>query len=128
MARKMLLVPMESFSSAEKLKNSLDRDLILSAIPKSYRIRAGEVLNRIAADPQMRLQWNEHGELIYHGKVIHGSHIIELLKNLQGQKKNSQLLGHQQFQDGLKELNIPMELHIDRPGPPGIRQIQWFEV
>lgn len=124
----MLLVPVDSIQAGNSVENySLTTEEILSTMPQSYRMRAREVLDHISADPQKRLQWNEHGELIYHGKVIHGSHIIDLLKNSQGENKNSQLVGHQEFQDGLRELKI-LEFSIDRPGPPGIRQIQWFNV
>ena len=81
----------------------MDTEVILSAIPKNYRTRAQALLNHITADPQHRFRWNQQGELIYRGQVIPGSHITDLLKNSQ---RHSQPVGLQEFQDGLKELNI----------------------
>jgi len=115
------------------MTDSLDVEVILSAIPKNYRTRARALINHISADGQHRLQWNGRGELVYHGKVIPGSHITDLLKNSQRQYKHFQPVGQQEFRAGLKELNIPSGLMETRPGPPGIRlspkkPIQWLNV
>ena len=146
MAKRMLLVPEEALSSPERKANldaeveptlsvprtkNLDVEVILSAIPKNYKNRARALMNHIAADPQQRIQWNERGELIYHGKVISGSHITDLLKNSQRQYRHLQPVGYQEFQDGLKELNVPIGLMEARPGPPGLRlapQDMWLSV
>ena len=88
-------------------------------------------MNHITADPQQRIQWNERGELLHHGKVIPGSHITDLLKNSQRQYRHSNPVGLQEFQDGLKELNIPIGLMEPRPGPPGQRlvpQNKWLNL
>ena len=141
MAHKMMLVPVETgqathYQTAPKpeeiTRNKLDAEVILSAIPKNFRNRARALLNHITADPQRRLQWNDRGELVYHGEVVNGSHITDLLKNSQRQYKHSQPMGQQQFQNGLKELNIPTGLMETKPGPPGVRvssdQMQWLSV
>ncbi len=122
MARKMILVPFEGDLKDER-DYGLDVDIILSAIPKNYKTRARALLNHIIADPQHRLRWNQQGELIYHGKVIHGSHITDLLKNSQRQYRHSQPVGLDEFKNGLKELNIPVGLVEARPGPPGERDV-----
>jgi len=127
MAHKMMLVPVErngglATPSPEDGKDyRLDTEVILSAIPKNYKTRAQALLNHITADPQHRLRWNQQGELIYRGQVIPGSHITDLLKNSQRQYRHSQPVGVREFQDGLKELNIPVGLMEARPGPPGQR-------
>ena len=140
MAQKMQLVPADSrqsppappVSSAPQGNERLDAEVILSAIAKNYRNRARALMNHITADPQQRLQWNDRGELIYHGKVIPGSHITDLLKNSQIQYRHSQPVGYKLFRDGLKELNIPVGLLTHaRPGPPGIRisnENKWLKV
>lgn len=121
MARKMMLVPVDSIQPlVEGLENGLDEEIILSAIPKNYKTRVQALLNHMTADPQHRLQWNKKGELIYHGQVIPGSHITDLLKNSQRQYKHAPV-GLQEFQDGLKEINIPIGLLEVRHGPPGQR-------
>lgn len=125
MARKMMLVPVEREGSMptreERDDYKLDKDVILSAIPKNSKSRVEALLNHIAADPKQRLRWNQHGELIYHGRVVPGSHITDLLKNSQRQYRHSQPVGLSEFKDGLKELNIPVGLMEARPGPPGER-------
>ena len=145
MAHKMMLVPVEKYqegsspttttaNSQEKIpRTKLDVEVILSAIPKNYRNRARALLNHITADPQQRLQWNDQGELIYHDNVIHGSHITDLVKNSQRQYKHSQPVGLTEFQDGLRQLNIPIGLLETRSGPPGVRvatdkTVQWINV
>lgn len=133
MARKMMLVPVENeVGGSTEEENGLDVDIILSAIPKNFRTRAKALLNHIAADPQQRLRWNQQGELIYHGKLIPGSHITDLLKNSQRQYRHSSPVGLKEFQDGLKELNIPIGLvEMRPPGPPGERlvpQNKWLTV
>ena len=154
MAQKMMLVPVENYQegaspsttttttttatatagSQENIpRNRLDMEVIISAIPKNYKNRARALLNHITADPQQRLQWNARGELIFHGNVIHGSHITDLVKNSQRQYKHAQPTGLVEFQDGLKQLNIPMGLLETRPGPPGVRVAaemtnQWINV
>lgn len=130
--KKMVLLPVERYqpqSSDQREENGLDVDIILSAIPKNFRTRARALLNHITADPEQRLRWNGQGELIYHGKVIPGSHITDLLKNSQRQYKHSMPMGLEEFQDGLRELNIPIGLMEKRPGPPGERlepQKKWL--
>ena len=129
--KKMVLVPIEKYqpSPTEEEENVLDVDIIMSAIPKNFKTRARALLNHIVADPEQRMQWNERGELIYHGKVIPGSHITDLLKNSQRQYKHSVLAGQEEFQKGLKDLNIPIGLMEARPGPPGQRLVaQWLKV
>lgn len=132
--KKMVLVPAEKYepsSTVERKENGLDVDIILSAIPKNFRTRARALLKHISADPEQRLQWNAQGELVYHGNVIPGSHITDLLKNSQRQYRHSMPVGLQDFQDGLKELNIPIGLIEQRPGPPGERLLSeknWISV
>ena len=111
MARKMILVPIEKYEGGfqNTETEALDTHVILSAIPKNYKRRAEALLNHITADPQHRLQWNSQGELIYHGKTIHGSHITDLIKNSQ-RPYRKQPAGEEEFQRGLQELNIPIGL------------------
>lgn len=106
----MLLVPIEKYQAdLNQIPENvaLDHQIILSAIPKNYRSRATSLLHRIEADPQHRLQWNKHGELIYHGKTINKSHIADLIKNSQ-RPYVQQPVGNEEFQKGLQELNIPI--------------------
>lgn len=132
MARKMMLIPVEKFQfdQPEEKSTALDVDVILSAIPKNFRNRAKALLNHIMADPQQGLRWNNHGELIYKGKVVPGSHITDLLKNSQRQYKHLKLTGLEEFRNGLKDLNIPIGLM--EYGPPGILKQadhqQWLTV
>ena len=140
MARKMVLVPIERYQEDHKLgqRNEpapLDIEVILSAVPKNYRNRARSLLNHIMADPQQRLQWNGRGEIIHRGKVIHNSHITDLLKNSQRKYRHLRPVGQAEFIDVLKELNIPLGLMDMTEGPPGIparmesqKDLHWLKV
>ena len=131
MARQMVLVPMEEYQvdHGQKSENAaaLDRQVILSAIPKNYRNRATSLLNHIDADPQQRLQWNGRGELIYKSRTIHGSHITDLIKNSQ-RPYVQQPVGEEEFRKGLKELNIPVGLLTVSTAPKIQPKLKWASV
>ena len=115
---------------AEIIKNQegLSSDHILEALPKRYKYKAGAILTHMQRDPSM--SWNDKGELIYHGKVIPNSHIVDLLKDSQYQHKGRQLSGQSEFYKGLKESHLPATLmRVVDIKPPGIpAKKQWIHV
>nr|DAC81396.1 TPA_asm: acintoc2 [Pimephales minnow adintovirus] len=54
--------------------------------------------------------WNESGEFVFRGKVIHGSHMVDLLKNVtapQNIRHDRRPLGWSEFLQFFASLNIP---------------------
>ena len=88
----------------------LPSDHILDSMPKRYKFKVGSIVSHILRDPQNTLSWNEAGELLYHGTLIPGSHIIDLLKDTQYQHKGYQLKGITEFYKGLQEIHVPTTL------------------
>lgn len=61
------------------------------------------------------MQWNEKGELIFHEKVVFGSHITDLLRDSLRKYKSFTPDGREEFHRGLRELNVPKSLIEQRP-------------
>ena len=123
----MIFIPMEKYHKkteqtsvpaldiAEETKpEGLNESLILQAIPKMYRNKAAAILSHIAYSDI--LQWNNKGEIIYHGRDIPDSHITDLLRDSQQEHKDPNLIGISEFYQALAELNIPEGLigHTER--------------
>ena len=88
----------------------LDTEVILSSIPKHYKYKIKAILAHIQHDPRNILGWDDKGQLLYHGKVISGSHISDLLKSTQRAFKSFVPLGEKEFYQGLKDIHVPTSL------------------
>ena len=98
--KKMILVPMEKYKKTQynstppvladiQEKTSpegMNEALILQAIPKMYRNKAGAILSHITNSDN--LQWNEKGEIMYHGRRVPYSNISDLLRDSQREYKD----------------------------------------
>lgn len=91
----------------EGMGEELSKDIILSAMPKSYKSRAGNLLNHI--DHSKLLGWNENGELIYNSKLIPHSQIVDLLRDALWEQKFKPI-GSEEFYRGLHQSNVPLAL------------------
>ena len=56
------------------------REEIMNYIPKTLKIKANDLLDRISNAPG--IVWNANGALIVNDKVIQGTHIVDLVGNL----------------------------------------------
>jgi hypothetical protein len=84
----------------------LDRELILSHIPKYNKRKAEAVLEYIDKAP--KLDWNADGELLLDSREIPGSHISDLLRDSCAEYKNFEPVGAEEFYNNLG--NIPLSL------------------
>ncbi|WP_218669522.1 hypothetical protein, partial [Solemya velum gill symbiont] len=88
----------------------LSMDMLLSMIPKHYTYKVKTILIHVLNDPKHTLLWNGRGELLYEGKEIEGSNIVDLLKDSQREYGHGSPNGLTEFYRGLKEINIPRSL------------------
>ena len=93
-------------------KAPLDPSTMMDKIPKRYKYKAGALLSYIIHDKRKILAWNSTGQLIYDGVVIPDSNIKDLLVDSQNQYKDTDLAGNVQFNNGLKRLNVPIQLYV----------------
>ena len=82
--RKMMLVPYEE--GLDKPKNKgLEKELIVSAMPKSLKRKADSLLSYI----QGSIEWKNNGEVVYNDKCLEGSHITDLPSPLRDLSRNT---------------------------------------
>ena len=80
---KMMLVPYEE--GLDKPKNKgLEKELIVSAMPKSLKRKADSLLSYI----QGSIEWKNNGEVVYNNKCLEGSHITDLPAGNRISKRN----------------------------------------
>lgn len=81
---------------------------IMESVPKTMQRKARLLLNMVKQHPNMA--WNDQGELVYDGKPVHGSHIIDLVNDVLRQRKGHNPRGWEQFSRGLRDVNVPQEV------------------
>ena len=96
-----------SEKTMEGMGEELSKDIILSAMPKSYKSRAANLLNHI--DHSKVLGWNENGELVYNSKLIPHSQIVDLVRDALWEQKFKPI-GSEEFYRGLHQSNVPLAL------------------
>ncbi len=85
----------------------LDEDL-LENVPKSQRNNAKLLLKYVKENPS--LKWNSAKELIFNGKRIPGSNIIDLVNDTTRNAKNrAPVTGWKEFTEALMQKNIPRQ-------------------
>ncbi|CAH3152229.1 unnamed protein product [Porites lobata] len=64
----------------EKFTSSAVEAEVMKSVPKIYKARARQLLDKIK-EHQDVLHWNDKGELLYETKPIPGSHLVDLVKD-----------------------------------------------
>lgn len=83
-------------------------DKIMDSVPANLRRKAKLMLQFIEQHPKM--SWNDQGELMYAGRRIAGSNMIDLVNDmLRARKTVSSPRGWETFAQGLAEANVPQE-------------------
>lgn len=82
----------------------------LNFFPQNYRNRARNLLTH--AQNQAGIDWNQKGEVLVNGNLIHGSHVVDLIDNTIRYKKGTRsgTPGEYEFMNALKESNVPQAL------------------
>jgi len=106
--------PMTSSENVDSDSQRKDvTDMLKYTIPSKCQRKAEGLLNFIIEHGQNILNWDENGQLMYHGKIIQESHIIDLKTDALTQNKNQGPSGYKEFYDALKEIHIPMSFIIN---------------
>lgn len=85
------------------------KNIDLSLFPKSYRSRAGNLLNHVQNNTD--LSWNDRGEILVDGSPVVGSHIVDLVDDVIRVKKGKpEPVGSSPFVQKLQTSNVPQSL------------------
>ena len=83
---------------------------IVQSLPKTLKNRAELLLQKLKQHGEV-VNWNDRGELVYNGKEVRGSNMLDLVNDiLRNRRKTSTPQGWEYFARGLAHMNIPNEL------------------
>ena len=91
-------------SSREKF-DEIEQE-VLDTVPKTTKSRARLILNKIKSNKDI-MHWNERGELIYDGKAVPSTHVVDLIRDIVKGRKSFDPYGWQYFARGLAKMNTP---------------------
>lgn len=80
---------------------------ILDSVPKTSKGKAQRLLNKLRQNKNV-MYWNERGEMLYNGKPIAGTNIVDLVRDLMTDRKNFQPSNRELFARGLARMNTPL--------------------
>ena len=86
-------------------KIHIEKD-VLDTVPKTTKSRAKLILNKIKSNKDI-MHWNDRGELIYHGKAVPSTHVVDLIRDVVKGRKSFDPYGWQYFARGLAKMNTP---------------------
>ena len=110
--RKMMLVPYEE--GLDKPKNKgLEKELIVSAMPKSLKRKADSLLSYI----QGIIEWKNNAEVVYNDECLEGSHITDLVHYSLQEYGESPPPHYGAFLEILSEVNVPKSVLTCRKNP-----------
>ena len=68
--------------------------------------RAVQLIKKIKANKDV-VGWNDHGQMVFEGRTIPGTNVIDLVNDTLRQRKNFNPAGWQLFAKALGRLNVP---------------------
>jgi len=83
-------------------------DEIIDSVPKTIRNKARLLVNKLKQDKDVWF-WNDRGELMYEGKPVQGTSIVDLLRDVMGDRKRFQPYNWKVFSRGLARINTPLD-------------------
>ena len=82
---------------------------IIQSVPKTLKNRAELLLQKLKQYGDV-INWNDRGELVFNGKQVQGTNVLDLVNDVLRNRKTSSPRGWEYFARGLAHMNIPNEL------------------
>ena len=79
---------------------------ILESVPATMKLRALQLVKKLKANKDV-VGWNDHGQMVFEGRTIPGTNVIDLINDTLRQRKNVNPAGWQLFAKALGRLNVP---------------------
>ena len=79
---------------------------ILESVPTMMKSRAFQLVKKLKANKDV-IGWNDHGQIVFEGRTIPGTNVIDLINDTLCQRKNFNPAGWQLFAKALGRLNVP---------------------
>ena len=83
-------------------------DEIIDSVPKTIRNKARLLVNKLKQNKEIMF-WNDRGELVYDGKPVQGTSIVDLVRDVMGDRKRFQPYNWKMFSRGLARINTPLD-------------------
>ena len=106
--------PHQNYSDVLKSESNTNKvdpmeEEIIETIPNKWKSKGVQLLNKMKRGGI--LGWNAHGNLIYKGKEIPNTNVVDLVNDVVRRKrKNNPPHGWSLFAQGMHETNVPQEL------------------
>ncbi|KXJ07520.1 hypothetical protein AC249_AIPGENE8473 [Exaiptasia diaphana] len=81
---------------------------VLQNVPKTARNIARLLVNKLKQKKDV-VFWNDRGELLYDGKPLSGTSIVDLVRDVMGDRKRFQPHNWSLFSRGLARINTPLD-------------------
>jgi len=96
----------EDDTEDKEVNPAMPNDIIISAMPIKYKSRANMLLNSLPTE----LKWDSKAQIVYNGRTIENSNIIELLKGFvtdstRDRNRISHTVGWETLKSALKKSN-----------------------
>jgi len=81
---------------------------IIDSVPKGFKNKARLLVNKLRQNKNI-VYWNDMGELLYDGKPVSGTSIVDLVRDAMGERKRFQPQHWDLFSRGLARINTPLD-------------------
>ena len=95
----------EEEKKEEEKKDDMESDII-DSVPATMKSRARQLVRKLKSNQHI-VGWNDQGHMMFKGRVIPGTNIIDLVNDSLRQRKNFNPEGWELFSKALGHLNVP---------------------
>lgn len=112
--------PLESIaqdapSQSETEHTGSMREQVLKTLPVTLKHKAKLLMDHVLKKPENELWgWNTRGELVFNGRVIGGSNVIDLMYDVLKDRNMAKPMGWQYFLQVLRDANVPETLILNK--------------
>ena len=93
------------------LPDNIETD-ILESVPPTMKTRARQLVKKLKENKDL-ITWDDKAQLVYEGKPIPGSNVVDLVNDALRHKKNFNPHGWRLFAKALSDVNIPEGIVIN---------------